>query len=180
MSHLQAQLFLAKSRISHFMPALESLDFSVPRFPPAVWDWIFRQDFSVVGGFCCIYWISSALSSLTQHSVHLSIWLTAYGDRGSRLFTARLFALALSYTVTPDCEVKSMVSYTGLCQSQTVVAKAQSLEHVDCWVLAVSAYCLQHLTLEREAERSRSLAPRSTTLSCMCRMMTIRLECNAT
>lgn len=84
--------------------------------------------------FSCIYWISSALSSLTQRSVHLSVWLTARGDWGSQLFTARLFALALRYTAIPDCEVKSVVSYTGLCQSQIVVAKAQSLEHVVSWV----------------------------------------------
>lgn len=46
------------------------------------------------------------------------------------LFTVRLFALAQRYTEIPDCEVKSVVSYTGLFQSQIVVAKTQSLEHV--------------------------------------------------
>lgn len=79
-----------------------------------------QTGFFCTRSFCCIYWISSALSSVTQHSVHLSIWLTACRDRGSQLFTARLFALAPRYTDIPDCEVKSMVSYMGLCQSQTV------------------------------------------------------------
>ena len=51
MSQMQAQLFLGQSRISHFMPALESLDFCVPSFPPVVWDWISEQDFSQVGAF---------------------------------------------------------------------------------------------------------------------------------
>lgn len=71
-----------------------------------------------------------------------------------------------------------MVSYMCLCHSQIVVAKAQSLEHVVVLVeqcFAVSAYCLQHLTLEREAERSCSPALRSMTSSCMWRKKTIVL-----
>lgn len=49
-----------------------------------------------------------------------------------------------------------MASYTGLCQSQIVAAKAQSLEHVvsSRAAIAVSAYCLQHLTIQHEASCS--------------------------
>lgn len=58
-----------------------------------------------------------------------------------------------------------MVSYTGICQSQIVVAKAHSLEHVvfpSRAVLAMSVYCLQHLTLEREASLSLTFSVKFT------------------
>lgn len=117
-----------------------------------------QTGFSSGLGFCCIYWISSALSSLTRRSVHLSIWLTACGDRASELFTARLFALARRCAEIPDCEVKSTVSYTDVCQSQIVLAEAQLPEHVVCgveqcllWVHIVCSTWHQSMSLREAA-----------------------------
>lgn len=106
-------------------------------------------------GFCCIYWISSALSSLTQHSLHLSIWLTACGDRATELFTAHLFALSLRYTkdtrLWVNAELQGPLSITDSCGKGTIIGACHLLSRA---VLAVSAYCLQHLTIQGEATRS--------------------------
>lgn len=153
---MQAQLFVGKSGISHFMPALESLDFCVPSFPPVVWDWIFRQDFSQVGAFV----VFTGLVQLwaLSHSVVYTCpfdWRPAGTEWASYLL---LVCLPSHWDIwkIPDCEVKSMASYAGLCQSQIVAAKAQSLEHVvsSRAAIAVSAYCLQHLTIQHEASCS--------------------------
>lgn len=111
--------------------------------------------FLLRSGISCIYWISSALSSLTQRSVHLSIWLTACGDQASELFTARLFALPLRYMEDTRLWGKVNGELHGPL-SVTNAATAQSLEHVvlSRAVLAVSAYCLQHLTIQHEASCS--------------------------
>jgi len=57
----------------------------------------------------------------------------------------------------PDCEVKSMVSYTGplslttSCCKGTIIGACRLPSRA---VLAPSVYCLRHLTPERERERS--------------------------
>lgn len=107
-------------------------------------------------GFCCIYWISSALSSLTQH---MCTCLFDWQPMGPK------WVIHCSFVCTPnwdmrkiqDCEAKTMAtSYVGLWQSQIGAAKAQSREHVvlSRAVLAVSAYCLQHLTIQHEVSCS--------------------------
>lgn len=145
-----------KHSISHFMAALESLDFCIPGFSLVVWDWIIRWQFFFKSGFCCIYWISSALSSLTQR---MCTCLFDWQPMGPK------WVIHCSFVCTPswdmwkiqDSEAKTMAtSYVGLCQSQIGAAKAQSWEHVvlSRAVLAVSAYCLQHLTIQHEVSCS--------------------------
>lgn len=173
--HMQAQLLRGKSRISHFMPALESLDFLCSRLSSCGLRLDLQTGFSSGRGFCCIYWISSALSSPAQRSVHLSVWLTACGDRAGKLFTARLFALARRYAEIwrlwgkVNAELHGPLSITNSCGKGTIIGACRLLTGA---VLAVSAYCLQHLTLEREAERSCSPALRSMMLSSMWRKTT--------
>lgn len=72
---------------------------------------------------------SSKLSYTAQCTlVHLIDGLRGPSERV--IYCSFVCAPTEIYGEIPDCEVKSMVSYMGLCQSQLVVAKAQSLEHV--------------------------------------------------
>lgn len=68
-----------------------------------------------------------------------------------KLFTARLFALAQRYTEIPDCEVKSVVSYTGLCQSQIVAAKTQSLSMLSPELSSACCECILFAALDTRA-----------------------------
>lgn len=123
-----SQLLFCNSSVSHFVPALESVDFQRPPtfllwFEIGSSPWIFFSG----RRFCCIYWISSALSSLTRRSVHLSVWLTARGDRVSELFTARLFALPLRYMGDTrlwgkvNGELREPLSITNTCSKGTII-----------------------------------------------------------
>lgn len=89
--------FRGNIRISHFMPALESLGFLCSQLSSCGLRLDLHTGLSPGRGFCRIHWISSALSSVTQCGGHSSTWLTARGDQASELFTARLFALAVRY-----------------------------------------------------------------------------------
>lgn len=91
--------------------------------------------FSAVGAFVAFTGLVQ-LWALQRSTVYTcsSDWRPAGTEAAGYLLLVCLLSLALRCTQLPDCEVKSMVSYAGLCQSQIVVAKAQSLEHVASWV----------------------------------------------
>lgn len=66
-------------------------------------------------------------------------------------------------------ELHGLLSIRNGCGNGTISGACRLLSRA---VLAVSAYCLQHLTPERKAERSCSLALRSMMLSCVWRKTT--------